>query len=349
MRYYLKSKLSKEEIKKINKFVEINESCGNMFQQPFWVNIEKKNIFRRYLFFYGEDIDGKMVISAVIKRIKIPLLNWYIDNIRRGPVFVEIINFKEGVLELLRMLKRKGSIYIKMNPYFSGEKSVEIEEILKSYGFSSSKKQDLHSTTLVVDLEDYEDVIFKKFRVFTQRAIKKAYNFNVIPKFANSIEDVKEFCLLYKKMAEKKNILKLKYSFLYRLWSFILRKKKNGILILSKYQGKTMGGIIVLRHANRAVYTYGASLVGGYDEIPKTHLLHWEAIKWAKSVGCKFYDLGGYAVDTKKIGILENINWFKTGFSKQQISFVGEYEYIFSGWKYKIISNLINFYLKVFR
>jgi peptidoglycan pentaglycine glycine transferase (the first glycine) len=81
-------------------------------------------------------------------------------------------------------------------------------------------------------------------------------------------------------------------------------------------------------------------------------LLIWEAIKWAKAQGCASYDLWGIPNEIgqmahagKEVPMSDRADglWgvyrFKSGFSKNIISYVGTYDYVYSPLLYASITN----------
>jgi len=86
-------------------------------------------------------------------------------------------------------------------------------------------------------------------------------------------------------------------------------------IFLSKINNRYLSGIIVLRNEFFAHYW-----VGGMYEINanlyQNDYIHWEAIKWAKQCGSKYYDL--CVVEQER---LPTIAQFKLGFSKNVVPF----------------------------
>lgn len=64
------------------------------------------------------------------------------------------------------------------------------------------------------------------------------------------------------------------------------------LLLLAAYEGQPLAGVMVLREGQRAWYFYGASNNLERQRMP-AYLLQFEAMKWAKEMGCNEYDLWG--------------------------------------------------------
>jgi lipid II:glycine glycyltransferase (peptidoglycan interpeptide bridge formation enzyme) len=63
-------------------------------------------------------------------------------------------------------------------------------------------------------------------------------------------------------------------------------------LLLAEYETQPLAAVMIFTKANRCWYFYGAS-DNKYRELMPTYLLQWEAMRWARSMGCDVYDLWG--------------------------------------------------------
>jgi peptidoglycan pentaglycine glycine transferase (the first glycine) len=110
----------------------------------------------------------------------------------------------------------------------------------------------------------------------------------------------------------------------------------NGVLLVAEYEGKIAAGAIILKHRNEAVYMFGASSKEFQRHMP-SHLLQFEAMRWARDRGCDTYDLWGIPPedtppDEAQSGELNVRNglWgvyrFKQGFGGEVVEYPGVYE-----------------------
>lgn len=63
-------------------------------------------------------------------------------------------------------------------------------------------------------------------------------------------------------------------------------------LLMAEYEGRPLAGLMAFARGERAWYFYGASNEEERNRMP-TYLLQWEAMRWARSLGCTEYDLWG--------------------------------------------------------
>ncbi len=78
----------------------------------------------------------------------------------------------------------------------------------------------------------------------------------------------------------------------YRKVNELFARNGNCALLLASYENRPLGGLMVFSHGSRAYYLYGASSDVERNRMP-AYLLQWEAMRWARSKGCRDYDLWG--------------------------------------------------------
>jgi len=66
----------------------------------------------------------------------------------------------------------------------------------------------------------------------------------------------------------------------------------HAALFLAEFQGEVLAGVMVAQLGDKAYYFYGAS-GNKHRNLMPSHLLQWEAMRWAKARGCTAYDLWG--------------------------------------------------------
>jgi lipid II:glycine glycyltransferase (peptidoglycan interpeptide bridge formation enzyme) len=89
-------------------------------------------------------------------------------------------------------------------------------------------------------------------------------------------------------------------------------------LLLAFYQGIPLAGLMVFRSGSRAWYFYGASNEQERNRMP-TYLLQYEAMKWAKRMGCTQYDLWGIPDEDEDV--------LEEGFSNRSDGLWGVYRF----------------------
>lgn len=114
---------------------------------------------------------------------------------------------------------------------------------------------------------------------------------------------------------------------------------EDAALLVAEFDGSLVAGAIVLKHGNEAIYMFGASARSAQRHMP-THLLQFEAMKWARERGCSTYDLWGIPpTDTPPDEASEDelnvrsglwgVYRFKQGFGGDTVSYPGVYERVY--------------------
>jgi lipid II:glycine glycyltransferase (peptidoglycan interpeptide bridge formation enzyme) len=163
--------------------------------------------------------------------------------------------------------------------------------------------------TSVIDLTQDLAQIWKNMKKSSCRySISKAERDGVIIKQNNNFD---EFYEIY-----KPHVKKTKYQ---RLLEDKSQLRASGTLFTAEYDGEILVGHIYIEDQDHIVYYRGASKIIDDDKTLRTlkgnasHLIHWEAIKYAKAKGIKEFDMGGLATDS--------INAFKESFGGNRVCY----------------------------
>ena len=176
-------------------------------------------------------------------------------------------------------------IFLKIEPDFITEKK-ELEPPLdKSFlvGKSIQPKR-----TIEIDLSGSESDWLDRMKSKTRYNIRLAMKKGVTVEISDDISTFYEL-ILETSRRDKFGVHSKKY---YQLAYDLFKKKNNVGLLIAKYQGEPLAGLMVFQSGNRAWYFYGASNNNERNRMP-TYLIQFEAMKWAKSMGCNTYDLWG--------------------------------------------------------
>jgi lipid II:glycine glycyltransferase (peptidoglycan interpeptide bridge formation enzyme) len=112
-----------------------------------------------------------------------------------------------------------------------------------------------------------------------------------------------------------------------------------------------LAGLIVSAFGPEAIYLYGASADIGREHMA-AYLLQWEAIRWARRMGCERYDFWGIPSDPNLQGPpgAENPNvrkglWgvyrFKQGFGGREVTSAGAWDYVYRPMLYPLFQRFL--------
>ncbi len=79
------------------------------------------------------------------------------------------------------------------------------------------------------------------------------------------------------------------------------------------------------------------------------HLLHWEAIRWAKEQGCEAYDFVGAPNELDESDSMWGVYRFKKGFGGELVRTIGEWDYALRPAAYRAYRLLMPIALSVMR
>jgi lipid II:glycine glycyltransferase (peptidoglycan interpeptide bridge formation enzyme) len=168
--------------------------------------------------------------------------------------------------------------------------------------------------TIIVDISCAEDMILARMKQKTRYNIRLAEKKGVT---VRAWDDIPEFHKMLFVTGERDGfgVHSLDY---YQLVYDLMHPSGMCEILLAEFEGKPLASLLVARQGDRAYYLYGASTDEERNRMP-TYLLQWEALKWAKSHGCKSYDLWG--VPDEDEGTLE------ANFEKRQDGLWGVYRF----------------------
>lgn len=193
-----------------------------------------------------------------------------------------------------------------------------------------------YGQTSIVDLKMDENDIFTNIIHSKRRnMIRKAGKSGITVRQFFSEEGLIHFWPILDELHKKLNFTRLPKEYYSDIITNYGPKKQACILVAFK-DDKPISGIFILGNKNYMLYYKGASLFGVKNE-GQGELLQWEAIKLAKSLNVKCYDLGNLQKE-----LLPAIYKFKTGISNNIIEYP---VYTNSAVGYKIL-NKINSLLK---
>lgn len=206
----------------------------------------------------------------------------------RGPVAAAAVNRPEWQAlwgEIDQACRRRGAFVLKLEPDWWEDLDAPIQP---PAGFRPGLQATQPPRTLVVDLSGDEDAILGRMKQKTR------YNIRLAARRGVQIEcsdDVESFHRLMLETGERDlfGVHSLEY---YRSAHRLFAPSGACALLMAKYEGECVAGLMVFRGGPRAWYFYGASSNRHREHMP-TYLLQWEAMRWARLQGCTAYDLWG--------------------------------------------------------
>ena len=237
--------------------------------------------------------DGGITWGAQILFRQIPL-GLTFAYLPKGPVFHKHDNghniaypgqaFWADVDQLCR---EKRAVFLKFEPDECGN-TAQLDQTETPAGFQLSLHAIQPPRTIVIDLRAGEEDILARMKQKTRYNIRLAAKKGVV---VRPSADVDEFYRLMQSTSQRDQFGI--HSLEYYQKAFDLYKPDGKCeLLMADYDGEPLAGLMVFAAGSRSWYLYGASASLHRERMP-TYLLQWEAIKWARSLGCEQYDLYG--------------------------------------------------------
>jgi lipid II:glycine glycyltransferase (peptidoglycan interpeptide bridge formation enzyme) len=240
-----------------------------------------------------------------------------------------------------RAARAQGAIALTIEPDLSDTDAHR--EWLHALGFSPSPLGSVQPRrTIVVDIASDEDAILAAMKQKTRYNVRLAERKGVTVREATEA-DLPAFHALMAATGERDAFgvhAPAYYEAAYRLFA----PRGWARLLLAEVEEESVAAVMVFALPPRSWYFYGASSDTHREKMP-TYLLQWEAMRWAKSLGCTTYDL--YGVPDQDEGTLEDqftqrgdglwgVYRFKRGFGGKLVRSVGAWDRVYAPLRYRL-------------
>lgn len=255
-----------------------------------------------------------------------PMLDWTNAKLRQ-----------RVLSDLQAIAARRGAILIKIDPDLpigfgfpddpeSTEHSPGTQAMheLASQGWRRSPQQIQFPNTMTLDLNHPEDALMSGMKQKTRYNIRLAARRGVIIRRGGT-QDLDLLYRIYAETSVRDGFVIRKPSYYDDAWrSFI----EAGLAqpFLAEVDGETVAGLIAYRFGNTAWYIYGMSRSAHREKMPN-HLLQWEAIRWAKEMGCMTYDFWGAPDEPGSKDSMWGVYRFKLGFGARLVRTTGAWDF----------------------
>ncbi len=311
---------------RVNQYLRYSKH-GSVFQYPPWhlFTSEKPERYKVIAAFEAE----APIFAAVVYMSPIPGLNAYKGSIDRGPVFEDEAHAISLWDDFEKQLKRWRLCSLEVHPFWQREETRKLRAQLERRGYIKYSSATCHTETLTISLNPTEEEIFKGLKGSRNR-IRKAMSMGIQVRGAQSIDEMKSFWHMYRDMCHSKELNCGPCRLFENVWRFSMAYPQDCICLLGWLDKTLIGGYIILRHGDVVEITRGGASTTVDPQVPKTDLIFWEAIRWAKQTGASVCDLGGITPDAEEGSPKWNVNRFKKKFSDHQVSLFEPMEKVFN-------------------
>lgn len=301
-----------------------NEAVSHPLQSWEWGEFRQKTgkeIIR--LGFFDKD---KIKIGCQLTVHPLGNSPYSIFYLPRGPMPT-----KEALAALYQLGQKKNAILIKMEPDvsrpISGNAGLEGDKKFLSENGVKPGRPLFTKYTFQLDISRPEEELLAGMRSKTRYNIRLSQKHQVEIIEDNSGKAFGEFIRLAEETAKRQKFYGRSADFYLKMKDILV---PAGIehLFLAKYRGKVLAAYIFFTFKDTLYYPYGASSREFQETMP-VYNLFWEAIKFAKKMDLKKFDMWGTpGPDPSPKHPWYGFHHFKQGFGGQLIEFIGTYDLI---------------------
>jgi lipid II:glycine glycyltransferase (peptidoglycan interpeptide bridge formation enzyme) len=235
--------------------------------------------------------------------------------------------------DLENLARQKRAILIKIDP---DTNLASVTGTLTMRGWRFSSEQIQFQNTALLDLTPTTDELLAAMKSKTRYNIRLGQRKGVTV-HAGSVEDIACFYGMYAETGQRDGFLIRPPDYYRDVWTTFMRADLAHML-LAKVDGEYVAGLVLFHLGNKAFFMYGASTSKHRNRMPN-YVLQWEAIRWAKSMGCTVYDMWGAPTTLDESDRLWGVWRFKQGLGAQFTPHIGAYDYATSRplyWAYTV-------------
>ena len=232
-------------------------------------------------------IHGKLGAQVLFQQIP---LGYQVAYLPLGPISAggdvfshpDWIGFQQDLDDLCRSRK---AVFLKIEPDCWQD---DAKGMFPPDGYKLSPQSIQPPRTILISLAESEDEILARMKSKTRYNIRLAEKKEIS---IRQIDNIEPFYGLLENTSDRAafGIHTKEY---YRKAFELFQASGECQLFLAEYQGLPLASIMVFIRGKRSWYFYGASSSQHRERMP-TYLVQWEAMLWAKRLGCLSYDLWG--------------------------------------------------------
>lgn len=286
-----------------------------------WAEIDRSGsgrTSRRPCFFWAEQ-DGEIALTALGVRRALPVPGRAFWEFHKSPTFVGLDVLEEWLGWLIPALGHD-AVRLRVSPPVPlGGGGDDVESVLERHGFVRRRVMGSWAT-LCVDLQRSEDEVLGSFRSSTRAIIRKSVRYGVAVTTEDSPQGLAILHDLQNAMRTRTPVPAVSAEALSRISRFWLAGGAGGTVMIARQDDRPLAAILVLKHRDRAFMHMMPSVShdGVRGGVSTSHLLLWEAIRWARDHDCAVFDLGGYNLMARPGDPLAGVNFFKRGFAPDE-------------------------------
>ncbi len=346
----------------------------HLLQTWEWAQVKAKYGWQPMPFVWQSGSSGQPSAAAMVLKRTISLGGFSaklsVLYIPKGPnLDWNDADLRQRVLDDLQVFaKQQGAIFVKIDPdvvlgtgvpgtkdavELSGGQETKAE--LERRGWLFSQDQIQFRNTVLVDLTPSENEILSRMKQKTRYNVRLAQKKGVTVRVGTAAD----FPLLYRMYAEtsvRDGFLIRGEDYYQTVWrtfgqsSTINRQSSmpSSEPLIAEVTGQPVAAVSIFYFAGQAIYLFGMSHDEHREKMPN-YLLQWEAMRRAKSLGCKVYNLWGAPDKFVESDGLWGVFRFKEGLGGYVLRTIGAWDSPSRPMMYKLYTQTLPKIMDVMR
>jgi len=235
----------------------------------------------------------------------------------RGPLADSDADARALIQAASTQARRLGASLLRVEPARAGHAAV-----LQALGFRKIDAFVQIPRTAIVDLAADDAALLASFKSKMRYNIRLAARRGVCVQTDSSEAAFDEFYELTKATAVRQGFAvhaKSYYRDVARTFG------DDAALFVARYEGRALAALLSVAFGPEAVYLYGASSDAERGRMAP-HATQWAAMQWARTRGCRRYDLWGMADPSDPNDPMAGVHRFKLGFNPRLVEYPGTYD-----------------------
>jgi lipid II:glycine glycyltransferase (peptidoglycan interpeptide bridge formation enzyme) len=240
---------------------------------------------------------GSIIAAAMLRIVKIPILNAGIAYIGAGPMWRLIgadddIDILRNLIHALReeYVSYRGLVLRITSNIFTND--IDYQGIIHVFEQENYKRRDVKGGTLFIDMNQSLDLLRANFHSNWRSCLNKAEQNKLVIFKGTDHKTFLAFRSIYKEMVERKKYAMPVDIGMYEKVFLTLPDSLKPVVIICESEGIPCAGVVISTIGETAIPWLLASSSKG-RECFAAYLVQWEVLKMLKQLGIPTYDLGG--------------------------------------------------------
>ena len=315
---------------------------ANLLQTWEWAQLKRGNGWEADPRVWHDE-QGEVCAAAMVLRRRLTLDRFRsglsVLYVPRGPLLDwGSVELRAQVLKDLQLLARQsGSIFIKIDPDLrigvgvpgvegsqDDEIGLAVQAELVQRGWHFSNEQIQFRNTVSLDLQGGEDDWLARMKQ------KARYNLRLAQRKGVSVrrggpQDFHLFYRMYAETAVRDGFVIRAEDYYLGVWNTFFQRGMC-VPLLAEVEGEPVAGLMLFAFAGRAWYLHGMSRETHREKMPN-YLLQWEAMRAAREMGAREYDLWGAPDVFDESDGMWGVFRFKEGLGGTVVRTLGAWDY----------------------